>query len=210
MECSICYCELTLKNIVNTRCSHTFCSSCFWKWVGNNNTCPMCRSGVVTSECLNKEFSSLRASIFELSQQESDLYDSVDLLQFESRELERDVFELKEFRKNPKTHMMEYMEKREKHLNIKEKQAKQQKTNVLLQLDTYSKFYSNSREVLCQIKWEKQHDQLDLELLNFDIEPIEGDGNEVYTTPPPRLEAQSPPPLYRNTWWVDMESDDEL
>ena len=58
MECSICYCELTLKNIVNTRCSHTFCSSCFWKWVGNNNTCPMCRSGVVTSECLNKEFSS--------------------------------------------------------------------------------------------------------------------------------------------------------
>lgn len=170
----------------------------------------MCRSGVVTNDSLNREVTSLRASIFELSQEESNLYDSVDLLQFESRELERNVFQLKQFRKDPKKHMKQYMEKREKHLNIKETQAKEQKTNMLLQLDTYSKFYSNSREVLCQIKWERQHDQLDLELLNFDIEPIEGDGDEVYTTPPPRLEAQSPPPLYRNTWWVDMESDDEL
>ena len=98
MECSICYCELTLQNTVNTRCSHTFCSECFWKWVSNNNTCPMCRSGVVTNNSLNKEESSLRASIFELTQEETKLYDNIDYLRFEERQLERDVFQLKKFR----------------------------------------------------------------------------------------------------------------
>ena len=33
------------------------------------------------------------------------------------------------------------MKKRKKHLNIKKEQAKMQKCNVLIQLDTYSKYY---------------------------------------------------------------------
>lgn len=210
MECSICYCELTLKNIVNTRCSHTFCNTCFWKWVSNNNTCPMCRSGVVTNDSLNREESSLRASIFDLTQQETELYDNIDYLRFEERELERDVFQLKMFRKDPRKHMKQFMKKRKKHLNIKKEQAKTQKTNVLLQLDTYNKFYNSSREILAQIKWEKEHDTLNLELLNMDFEPIEGNEDEGYTTPTSRLEAQSPPPIYRNRFGGEIESDEEL
>lgn len=200
MECSICYCELTLQNTVNTRCSHTFCSECFWKWASNNNTCPMCRSGVVTNNSLNKEESSLRASIFELTQEETNLYDNIDYLRFEERQLERDVFQLKKFRKDPCNQMKAYMKKRKENFKIKEKRAKEQKTNVLLQLDTYSKFYNNSREILCQINWEKEHDQMDLELLNFNFEPIETNLEEGYITPPLRLEAQSPPPppMHRN------------
>ena len=160
----------------------------------------MCRSGVVTNNSLNKEESSLRASIFELTQEETKLYDNIDYLRFEERQLERDVFQLKKFRKDPCNQMKEYMKKRKKNFKIKEKQAKEQKTNVLLQLDTYSKFYNNSREILCQINWEKEHDQMDLELLNFNFEPIESNLEEGYITPPLRLEAQSPPPppMHRN------------
>ena len=210
MECSVCYCELTIKNIVNTRCNHTFCSECFWKWTGNNNTCPMCRTGVVTNDSFNSEVTSLRASIYELTQEESNLYDKMELLRFESNRLEENVFELTTFRKNPKKYMKKYMKKREKQLKEKEKQAKEQKTNVLLQIDTYNKFYNSSREILSQIKWEKEHDQLDLELLNFDFEPIEGNREDVYTTPPPRLEAQSPPPLYRINVTREIVSAEEL
>ena len=46
MECSVCYCVLTLKNIVNTECNHVYCKDCFWKWTKENNNCPMCRTPI--------------------------------------------------------------------------------------------------------------------------------------------------------------------
>ena len=210
MECSICYDNLTLENIVNTRCDHVFCKGCFWKWANNDNTCPMCRSGVVTNGSLNKEVSSLRANIFELTQEETGLYDNIDYLRFEERELEENVFQLQKFRKEPRKQMKLYMKKRKKHLNVKKDQAKIQKCNVLIQLDTYSKYYDNCREILAQIKWEKEHDTLNLELLNMDFIPLEGTNEDSYTTPTARLEAQSPPPIYRNRFGGEIGSDEEI
>ncbi len=210
MECSVCYENLNLQNIVNTRCDHVFCKDCFWKWASNNNTCPMCRSGVVTNVSLNKEESSLRANIFELTQEETGLYDNIDYLRFEERELEETVFQLQKFRREPRKQMKLYMKKRKKHLNIKKEQAKMQKCNVLIQLDTYSKYYDNCREVLAQIKWEKEHDTLNLELLNMDFIPLEETNEDSYTTPTARLEAQSPPPIYRNRFGGEIESDEEF
>jgi hypothetical protein len=65
-------------------------------------------------------------------------------------------------------------------------------------------------EILAQIKWEKEHDTLNLELLNMDFELIDGNEEEGYTTPTSRLEAQSPPPVYRNRFGGEIESDEEL
>ena len=47
MECSVCYTDLTVKNIVNTKCNHLFCKECFWKWADEKNSCPMCRTNII-------------------------------------------------------------------------------------------------------------------------------------------------------------------
>lgn len=46
-ECAICYTELTTKNTVATPCNHLFCSKCFFKWLHESKTCPMCRKNYV-------------------------------------------------------------------------------------------------------------------------------------------------------------------
>ena len=42
-ECGICYNQITIDKIVNTRCNHQFCNACFFRWMRGNVTCPMCR-----------------------------------------------------------------------------------------------------------------------------------------------------------------------
>ena len=46
-ECAICYSELTAKTTVATPCNHLFCSGCFFKWLHESKTCPMCRTNYV-------------------------------------------------------------------------------------------------------------------------------------------------------------------
>lgn len=46
-ECAICYTELTAKTTVATPCNHLFCSGCFFKWLHESKTCPMCRTNYV-------------------------------------------------------------------------------------------------------------------------------------------------------------------
>ena len=42
-ECGICYNEFNIDKIVNTRCGHTFCNDCFFRWMKGNVTCALCR-----------------------------------------------------------------------------------------------------------------------------------------------------------------------
>ena len=46
-QCSICYTDLNLNNIVNTQCSHKYCWECFFKWIKINPTCPLCRENYI-------------------------------------------------------------------------------------------------------------------------------------------------------------------
>ena len=43
-DCSVCYETLTIGNSVSTPCNHLFCSKCFFKWLKESNTCPLCRN----------------------------------------------------------------------------------------------------------------------------------------------------------------------
>ena len=42
-QCTICYNHFGIDKIVNTRCGHTYCNDCFFRWMKNNVTCAMCR-----------------------------------------------------------------------------------------------------------------------------------------------------------------------
>ena len=46
-QCSICYEDLTVENSVATPCNHKFCRTCFFKWLHESTTCPMCRNNYV-------------------------------------------------------------------------------------------------------------------------------------------------------------------
>ena len=53
--CSVCYETLTIKNIVNTKCNHTFCKKCFYRWIEVNATCPQCRDPIDSHTTLTDE-----------------------------------------------------------------------------------------------------------------------------------------------------------
>ena len=42
-ECGICYNKIGIDKVVNTRCGHTFCNDCFFRWMKGNVTCALCR-----------------------------------------------------------------------------------------------------------------------------------------------------------------------
>ena len=53
--CSVCYEILTIKNIVNTKCNHTYCKKCFYRWIEVNATCPQCRDPIDSHTTLTDE-----------------------------------------------------------------------------------------------------------------------------------------------------------
>ncbi len=63
-NCPVCYAELTVKNVMNMRCSHQLCKDCFFNWVDETgkNSCPCCRDDIMKSENFMKE-EKLRAEV---------------------------------------------------------------------------------------------------------------------------------------------------
>lgn len=51
-NCPVCYAELTVKNVMNMRCSHQLCKDCYYNWVDETgkNSCPCCRDEIMKSE----------------------------------------------------------------------------------------------------------------------------------------------------------------
>lgn len=42
-SCCCCTEILTINNVVNGKCGHQLCQTCFWKWTDEHNSCPFCR-----------------------------------------------------------------------------------------------------------------------------------------------------------------------
>ena len=60
-NCSVCYCDLTVKNCVTALCGHTYCNKCFFRWMETNATCACCRRPFdsktnLTDEQLDREY----------------------------------------------------------------------------------------------------------------------------------------------------------
>ena len=60
-SCSVCYCDLTVKNCVTALCGHTYCNKCFFRWMETNATCACCRRPFdsktnLTDEQLDREY----------------------------------------------------------------------------------------------------------------------------------------------------------
>lgn len=206
MECSVCYCVLTLKNIVNTECNHVYCKDCFWKWTKENNNCPMCRTTIVSYNnervALDDQIDHLTGSIYLLMDEETQYYNSIAFLENEKRELEEDIFKLKSFKRDPEGEMKKYMEKREERFKSIKNDIEMKKRGVVKQLEGYNMLYSNShnnsfnyKQVLNQIQYEKENNIVDTEL--EDVVEMLLDIDFEYTTPTPRNEVQSPPPIIR-------------
>ena len=207
MECSVCYTDLTVKNIVNTKCNHLFCKECFWKWADENNSCPMCRTNIISQTKMRIEEENIRNNIYSLMEEETKYYDTISCLQNDLYELEDKIFELTKFKKNPDKYMNEFMKKREKWINEKKEETRKQKDKVISQLDVYNALYTNSKEVLSQIKFEVNNNyDFDTELYTIFDSPLLGLGeiNEILRTPSPRNEMQSPPPIIRNSRIVQI------
>ncbi len=207
MECSVCYTDLTVKNIVNTKCNHLFCKECFWKWADENNSCPMCRTNIISQTKMRIEEENIRNNIYSLMEEETKYYDTISCLQNDLYELEDKIFELTKFKKNPDKYMKDFMKKREKWINEKKEETRKQKDKVISQLDVYNALYTNSKEVLSQIKFEVNNNyDFDTELYTIFDSPLLGLGeiNEILRTPSPRNEMQSPPPIIRNSRIVQI------
>lgn len=206
MTCSVCYCDLTLQNILNTECNHIYCKDCFWKWTKEHNNCPMCRKTIVTCNnervALDEQIDHLTGSIYLLMDEETQYYNSIAFLENEKRELEEDIFKLKSFKRDPEGEMKKYMEKREERFKSIKNDIEMKKKGVVKQLEGYNMLYSNShnnsfnyKQVLNQIQYEKENNIVDTEL--EDVVEMLLDIDFEYTTPTPRNEVQSPPPIIR-------------
>ena len=49
-SCSVCYCELEVVNSVVTPCNHFYCNTCFFRWLGQKETCAMCRKVLLSND----------------------------------------------------------------------------------------------------------------------------------------------------------------
>lgn len=56
VECSICYDEISSTNNCVTPCGHVFCFKCMMQSLGNNNTCPCCRSVLIEEPAEESEY----------------------------------------------------------------------------------------------------------------------------------------------------------
>jgi hypothetical protein len=43
-ECNVCFDSHTKDKILTTKCKHTYCITCWSRWMANNNSCPSCRT----------------------------------------------------------------------------------------------------------------------------------------------------------------------
>jgi hypothetical protein len=52
-KCGICW-EIIGEKKVHTPCNHTYCTSCFFRWMKENRNCPACRKGFDDKEIKNR------------------------------------------------------------------------------------------------------------------------------------------------------------
>jgi len=64
--CNVCYINLDIENSVKTSCNHYYCSSCFFRWLLTNNTCPVCRNDFCNRSINREEMENYSLELIEI------------------------------------------------------------------------------------------------------------------------------------------------
>ena len=129
MSCCICSDDLTLDTVINTQCGHQFCKDCFWKWMKNKNTCPLCRKDILFNDNELQEQRHMQELLDHRSsivKQVEESYDTKENLDNRIRRLrkERDNLEIRmNYEKNPFRLMELQMKEITKRLIKKEEET---------------------------------------------------------------------------------------
>lgn len=93
LSCSICYGELTLKNLVMSSCDHAYCNTCFFRWLRTNNTCAMCRKDFLNDDLQRDSLATLSVELLDLHTRSTILMEkNVNLIK-ETRRLNNVLYE---------------------------------------------------------------------------------------------------------------------
>ena len=66
-SCGVCYQKLCVENTVATLCNHLFCNSCFFKWLKESKTCPLCRKNYIDYSKWNYQSINIAAATSEFN-----------------------------------------------------------------------------------------------------------------------------------------------
>mgnify|MGYP003631070828 CR=1 FL=1 len=86
-ECSVCFETIDINKKVTTDCNHTFCNTCFFKWMQTNTTCPICRKSFV-SPFMMEEIEKQQNILDELIYNESQVreFNRIGIIEYDKRE----------------------------------------------------------------------------------------------------------------------------
>ena len=101
LNCVICLKSLNMEDGVLTPCQHRYHSDCFFTWIYNNKTCPLCRKILIRNTSYDEE-----ANLRELRQQinwESIVYET---LLNNSKAKEREIKEINQKIKEKKQELI--------------------------------------------------------------------------------------------------------
>ena len=113
LTCSICYGDLSIKNLVVSSCDHTYCNTCFFRWLRTNNTCAMCRKDFINDDLERLSLSNLSIELIDLHLRGKEIMQKNINLINETRRLKKDLEEKNEELKQKKNMELKYDKKLE-------------------------------------------------------------------------------------------------
>jgi len=83
-QCPVCYDDLTMNNVMNLKCKHQLCTTCYYTWTDNQckNTCPFCRNPLYTKVIDERlrQLSNLKYRLQDLEDKKYDMQLTIDVL----------------------------------------------------------------------------------------------------------------------------------
>ena len=92
-SCNICYCDLS-DNMVRTPCNHYYCSSCFFKWMRESQTCPNCRKLLVQDSHIEALIAERQSELMVLNGDIASQYNIFRFLRRDTKTLEKETKDL--------------------------------------------------------------------------------------------------------------------
>ena len=89
-ECPICKNTINSSSNVVTPCNHIFCTECFFQWIKEGKSCPMCRKIFIKNETEEvREIEEARQELVEINHQIDIYYSIMNSLRSENIYLDR-------------------------------------------------------------------------------------------------------------------------